>query len=239
MLRSFDLLTGVFTLVPLALLDERRGVTVPSMPRNWGVVSVGDLGGTVTVALTTVVIVTTGFAVEPNEVGQRLGEIGEARTVGHAEFGAAGMLTPFIRAVLCDWRVSTGVVAAMMSTSVSGEVIAMWMPVQPFFSMGFEHSIVNRFLFPSGQLLGGDSSLGDHLVRNEIPTVLGDLVGGLTFVGLTLDATHGRTRTSRRAQQVADAQLDEEQLAEADQATRAPVAAPTSEIPVPAAAGTR
>ncbi|MFD6453561.1 formate/nitrite transporter family protein, partial [Nocardia sp. NPDC060220] len=63
---------------------------------------------------------------------------------------------------------------------------------------GFEHSIVNMFLFPSGLLLGGDFSLGDYLVWNEIPTVLGNLVGGLTFVGLTLYATHARTAPSRR-----------------------------------------
>ena len=39
------------------------------------------------------------------------------------------MLTLFVRAVMCNWMVSTGVVAAMMSTSVSGKVIAMWMPI--------------------------------------------------------------------------------------------------------------
>ncbi len=85
--------------------------------------------------------------------------------------------------------VSTGVVAAMMSTSVSGKVIGMWMPVMLFFYMGFEHSIVNMFLFPSGSMLGGDL-LDQRLPGvNQIPTVLGNLVGGLTFVGLTLFAT--------------------------------------------------
>ena len=53
--------------------------------------------------------------------------------------GAAGMLTLFIRGVLCNWMVSTGVVAAMMSTTVSGKVIGMWMPIMLFFYMGFEH----------------------------------------------------------------------------------------------------
>jgi formate transporter len=86
----------------------------------------------------------------------------------------------------------------MMSTSVSGKVIGMWMPVLVFFYMGFEHSIVNMFLFPSGLMLGGDFSVGDYLVWNEIPTVVGNLVGGLTFVGLTLYATHARTGASRR-----------------------------------------
>lgn len=115
----------------------------------------------------------------------------------HSEHSAAGMLTLFIRGVLCNWMVSTGVVAAMMSTSVSGKVIAMWMPILVFFYMGFEHSIVNMFLFPSGLMLGGDFTTGDYLLWNEIPTIVGNIVGGLTFVGLTLYATHARTKASR------------------------------------------
>jgi hypothetical protein len=143
------------------------------------------------------VIFTYGFSVPPNEVGQQIGVIGEGRTLGYSEFGAAGMLTLFLRAVLCNWMVSTGVVAAMMSTSVSGKVIAMWMPILLFFYMGFEHSVVNMYLFPSGLLLGADFSVMDYLVWNEIPTVLGNIVGGVTFVGLTLYATHARTGATR------------------------------------------
>ncbi|TCK00159.1 formate/nitrite transporter family protein [Nocardia alba] len=203
-LLGFDLLTGVFTLVPLALIDKRRGVTLRSMLRNWGLVFVGNFAGAFTVAVMMAVILTMGFSVDPSAVGEKLGEIGEARTLGYAEYGGAGMLTLFIRAVLCNWMVSTGVVAAMMSTSVSGKVIAMWMPIMLFFYMGFEHSIVNMFLFPSGLLLGGDFSLGDYLIWNEIPTVLGNLVGGLTFVGLTLYATHARTAPSRRQPEPAE-----------------------------------
>lgn len=196
-LLGFDLLTGVFTLVPLALLDKRRGVNFRSLMRNWGLVFVGNFAGAIVVALMMAVVFTYGFSVDPNEVGQRLGEIGHSRTVGYAEHGASGMLTLFIRGVLCNWMVSTGVVAAMMSTSVSGKVIAMWMPIMLFFYMGFEHSIVNMFLFPSGLMLGGDFSIADYLFWNEIPTVVGNLVGGLAFVGLTLFATHARTGESR------------------------------------------
>ncbi|MGV0604518.1 formate/nitrite transporter family protein [Mycolicibacterium sp. XJ1904] len=196
-LLGFDLLTGVFTLVPLALLDKRRGVNVRTMLRNWGWVFVGNFAGALTVAFMMAIVFTYGFSVDPNEVGQRLGEIGHSRTIGYAEHGAAGMLTLFIRGVLCNWMVSTGVVAAMMSTSVSGKVIAMWMPIMLFFYMGFEHSVVNMFLFPSGLMLGGDFSISDYFVWNEIPTVVGNLVGGLTFVGLTLFATHARTGAPR------------------------------------------
>jgi len=107
------------------------------------------------------------------------------------------MLTLFVRAMLCNWMVSAGVVGAMISTTVSGKVIAMWMPIMLFFFMTFEHSIVNMFLFPSGLLLGAKFSIMDYLIWNEIPTVVGNLVGGLSFTGLTLYATHIKTAPKR------------------------------------------
>jgi formate transporter len=196
-LMGFDLLTGVFTLVPLAVLDRRRGVTARSMLRNWGWVFLGNFAGAMTTAVFMAIIFTYGFSTPPDEIGQTIGTIGESRTVGYAEYGAAGMLTLFIRGVLCNWMVSTGVVGAMMSNSVPGKVIAMWMPIMLFFYMGFEHSIVNMFLFPSGLMLGGEFTIGDYLLWNEIPTLVGNLVGGITFVGLMLYATHGRTAPER------------------------------------------
>lgn len=198
-LLGFDLLTGVFTLCPLALLDKRPGVTIGGVLRNWGLVFVGNFAGAMTVAVFMAIIFTTGFSHAPDAVGQKLGMIGEARTVGYEAAGWAGMLTLFIRAVMCNWMVSTGVVAAMMSTSVSGKVIAMWMPILVFFYLGFEHSIVNMFLFPSGLMLGGEFTVKDYLLWNEIPTVIGNLVGGLTFVGAMIYATHYKTSPQRKA----------------------------------------
>jgi len=196
-LMGFDLLTGVFTLSPLALIDRRPGVTLGGVLRNWGLVFTGNFAGALLVALMMAVIVTFGFTQAPDAVGEKIGHIGEGRTLGYAAHGAAGMLTLFIRGVLCNWMVSTGVVAAMMSTTVPGKVIGMWMPIMLFFYMGFEHSVVNMFLFPSGLMLGGNFSIMDYLIWNEIPTVAGNLVGGLTFVGLTLYATHSRTAPAR------------------------------------------
>ncbi|PVE20398.1 formate transporter [Microvirga sp. KLBC 81] len=198
-LLGFDLLTGVLMLTPLALIDKRAGVTIGGVLRNWGLVFVGNFAGALTVAVMMAIIFTFGFSQAPDVVGQKLGTIGEGRTVGYAAHGAAGMLTLFIRGVLCNWMVATGVVGAMVSTSVSGKVIAMWMPIMLFFYMGFEHSIVNMFLFPSGLMLGGKFSIMDYLIWNEIPTVIGNLVGGITFVGLTLYSTHVRTGAKRNA----------------------------------------
>src|SRR5689334_17452902 len=192
-LLGFDLLTGVFVLTPLAWLDKRPGVTLGGVLKNWALVFVGNFLGALTVAVMMSVIFTFGFSTEPNAVGKMIAGIGVARTLGYAQYGAAGMLTLFIRGMLCNWMVSTGVVGAMISTSVSGKVIAMWMPIMVFFFMTFEHSVVNMFLFPSALIMGGNFSIMDYIVWNEIPTVLGNLVGGIAFTGLTLYSTHLRT----------------------------------------------
>jgi formate/nitrite transporter FocA (FNT family) len=47
-------------------------------------------------------------------------------------------------------------------------------------------------------IMGGDFSVVDYLIWNEIPTALGNLVGGLAFTGLTLYTTHYRTKPKRK-----------------------------------------
>ncbi len=198
-LLGFDLLTGVFVLTPLAWLDNRPGVTIPGILRNWGLVFVGNFAGALTTAFFMAFVTTFGFTQPPDKVGTVIANIGEGRTLGYAAHGAMGMVTLFMRGMLCNWMVSTGVVGAMVSTSVPGKVIAMWMPILVFFYMVFEHSVVNMFLFPAGLMLHAPFSILDYLIWNEIPTVLGNLVGGLSFTGLTLYATHIKTAPKRAA----------------------------------------
>ncbi len=197
-LLGYDLLTGVVVLSPLALIDRRPGVTIGGVLRNWLVVFLGNFAGALTVAVMMAIVFTFGFATEPNAVGKFIAGIGEARTLGYEKYGASGMLTLFVRAMMCNWMVSTGVIGAMLSTSVPGKVIAMWMPITVFFFMTFEHSVVNMFLFPSALLMGGHFSILDYLIWNEIPTLVGNIVGGLAFTGLMLYATHARTGAPRK-----------------------------------------
>ena len=196
-LMGFDLLTGVFMLTPLALLDKRPGVTVQGILRNWGLVFVGNFAGALTVAVIMAFVFTYGFSTDPGPVGTKIAGIGEARTLGYEKYGLAGWFTIFLRGMLCNWMVSMGVVGAMISTHVSGKFLAMWMPIMLFFFMTFEHSVVNMFLFPSAMIMGGNFSIADYFIWNEIPTALGNLVGGLAFTGLTLYATHVRTAAKR------------------------------------------
>ena len=147
-LMKFDLLTGVFTLVPLAVLDKRTGCTVPQMLRNWGYVFIGNFAGALTTAFFASFILTYGYNTDGGALAAKVSSIGESRTLGYQAHGADGWFTIFIRGMLCNWMVSMGVVGAMISTSATSKIMAMWMPIMLFFFMGFEHSIVNMFLFP-------------------------------------------------------------------------------------------
>ncbi|EAR10590.1 Formate/nitrite transporter [Reinekea sp. MED297] len=197
-LMKFDLLTGVFTLVPLAVLDKRPGVTVNQMLRNWGLVFLGNFAGALTTAFMIAFILTYGFNTDGGALAAKVSTIGESRTLGYAEHGVAGWFTIFIRGMLCNWMVSMGVVGAMISTSATGKMAAMWMPVMLFFFMGFEHSIVNMFLFPFSMIMGGEFTFSQYIIWNELPTALGNLVGGIALVGLPLYLTHVRTSPARQ-----------------------------------------
>jgi formate transporter len=197
-LMKFDLLTGVFTLVPLAVLDKRSGCTVDQMLRNWGLVFVGNFAGALTTAFFASFILTYGYNTDGGALAAKVSAIGESRTLGYQAHGADGWFTIFIRGMLCNWMVSMGVVGAMISTSATSKIIAMWMPVMLFFFMGFEHSIVNMFLFPFSMIMGGEFTIVDYFVWNEIPTALGNLAGGFLLVGLPLYWTHVRTNPERK-----------------------------------------
>jgi len=205
-LLGYDLLTGVLVLSPLAWFARRPGVTFPGVLRNWGLVLVGNFAGALLVALLVSVFITYGFTTSIHDAanqfaayGQKLAAIGMDRTLGYEAHGAGGWLSVFTRGMLCNWMVSTGVVGAFVARDVIGKVVVMWLPVLLFFAMGFEHSVVNMFLFPVGLMLGADFTIADYFVWNEIPTVLGNLVGGLFFTGLAIYLTHYKTLPRRDA----------------------------------------
>src|SRR3954451_545013 len=92
-LLGFDLLTGVFMLSPLALIDRRPGVTAGGVLRNWGLVFVGNFAGALTVALMMAFVFTYGFTSGPGPVGEKIAGIGVARTLGYASHGMGGWMT--------------------------------------------------------------------------------------------------------------------------------------------------
>jgi formate/nitrite transporter FocA (FNT family) len=71
-----------------------------------------------------------------------------------------------------------------------GKIAAAWLPIVTFFAQGFEHTVVNMFIIPTGMLMGAKVSIFQWWVWNQIPVTLGNIVGGLLFTGLALYATY-------------------------------------------------
>jgi formate transporter len=117
-------------------------------------------------------------------------KVAETKTTGYAAFGIAGMVTVFVKAILCNWMVCLAVVLAMSTTSTLGKIASAYMPILVFFAQGFEHSVVNMFIIPTGMMLGAKVTLADWWLWNQIPVTLGNLVGGFVFTGLAIYTTY-------------------------------------------------
>jgi formate/nitrite transporter len=187
-LLGLELVTGSFALLPLVQLEG--GTTSGAILKNWSWVFLGNLLGSVAYGVLLAVALTSLGKVEPAGVAARIVAVAEAKTIGYAALGSAGMLTVFVKGILCNWLVCLGVVLAMTTSSTIGKIAAAWLPISVFFTQGFEHTVVNMFVIPTGMMMGAKVSVTDWWLWNQIPVTLGNIVGGFVFTGLALYATH-------------------------------------------------
>jgi formate/nitrite transporter len=187
-LLGLELVTGSFALVPLPALRGEAGAG--AVLANWSWVLVGNLLGSVACGGLIAIALTDMGAVAPAGVAARIVAAAEMKTTGYAAYGFAGLVTVFVKAMLCNWMVCLAVVLAMGTTSTIGKIATAWMPVFIFFAQGFEHSVVNMFLIPTGMMMGARVSVADWWLWNQIPVTLGNLVGGFLFTGLAIYWTY-------------------------------------------------
>jgi formate/nitrite transporter FocA (FNT family) len=121
-------------------------------------------------------------------LGELIKTAAQKKTLAYMAIGMRGWQTAFIKALLCNWMVTPGAVLAMVSRSTIGKVVTMWLPIMTFFAHGYEHSIVNMFLIPTGMLFGAPVSLSQWWIWNQIP--LGNQVSGALLTGLALYVTN-------------------------------------------------
>jgi formate transporter len=186
-LLGLELVTGSFGLLPLARLEGKA--TWSAVGVNWSWVFLGNLLGSVAYGILLAVSLTNMGKIEPAGIAARIVSIAEAKTIANEALGLAGMVSVFVKAILCNWLVCLGVVMAMTTSSTIGKIVATWMPIFMFFALGFEHAVVNMFIIPTGMLLGAKVSVYEWWVWNQIPVTLGNLVGGFVFTGLALYST--------------------------------------------------
>ena len=187
-LLGLELVTGSFALLPLARLEGRASIT--TVLTNWAWVFLGNLIGSVIYGALFATAATMMGTVQPAGVAARIIAVAQIKTLGYEHAGLAGMVTVFVKAILCNWMVCLGVVMAMTSASTVGKIVAAWLPILVFFAQGFEHSVVNMFVIPTGMMMGAKVTIADWWLWNQIPVTLGNIVGGFIFTGLALYLTH-------------------------------------------------
>jgi formate/nitrite transporter len=193
-LLGLELATGNFALLPMGWAAD--DVSFFGMLRNLGCVYLGNLAGSLFYGVLFYLAVTNCGTSGSGAVGDLIKAAAQKKTIAYMAIGLRGWETAFIKGVLCNWMVTLGAVLAMASRSTIGKVVAMWLPIMTFFAHGYEHSIVNMFLIPTGILAGAPISLKQWWVWNQIPVTLGNLVSGALLTGLALYVTNMPKRTS-------------------------------------------
>ena len=208
-LLGLELVTGNFALLPAGVMAGT--VRVTKLLRSWSWVCLGNLIGSVLYAALFYLVITNWRTGNGGAVADLLKQAAQKKTLAYAALGYSGWGTALVKAVLCNWMVTIGAVLALASRSTVGKIAAMWLPIMTFFALGFEHSVVNMFLIPSGMMLGASISVGQALFWNLLPVTLGNLFAGTFLTGMALYATYPTKIASAVSQAVVQAPAPSEQ----------------------------
>ncbi len=181
---GLELVTGSFAMLPAAFLAGR--VSFLRVLTNLFWVFFGNLIGSCLYAWMYAGVQTQFHHVPAVGAGALIIGAAQAKTLAYQKLGLAGVGVSVMKAMLCNWMVCMGVVMGLTSRSTVGKITACWLPIFIFFSLGYEHSVVNMFLIPAGIMMGAPISIGTWWLWNQIPVTLGNFAGGLLFVGLPM-----------------------------------------------------
>ena len=219
---GMELVTGNFALLPMATWAGKS--TWQATFRNWMWVWIGNFIGCALVALLLATSLTSAGTVEPLAaadggkgwavIAAKIMALNKANVVAkYQDLGSTGFFLAFLRGMIANWLVCLGVTMALVSKSVPGKILACWLPITAFQTMGMEHIVVNMFLHTAGPMLGSGVSFGQVIVWNFIPVTLGNIIGGMVFIGMLFYSTH-RTQMSNVLPTVHDEKLERELAAE-------------------------
>jgi formate/nitrite transporter len=193
-LLGLELVTGSFALIPLAVMEGRTNVA--KCVTNFSVVIASHIVGAALYGALYVTAITYAGTETSDPMVQAIVHLAEHKVLPYEAVGFGGIVVVIIKAMLCNWMVAIGTIISYSSSSTAGKILAMWLPVTTFFSLGLEHAVVNMFVIPAGMMLGADISFGQWWGWNQAPVLVGNLLGALLFTALPLYFSH-RTRINR------------------------------------------
>ncbi len=188
MVLGLELVTGNFAVLPLAPLEGRS--LWSSVVAAWYWVFLGNLLGAMGFGGLLAITLTNMGTGAPPGIAAHIVAAAENKTLANEALGNTGLIVAFVKGILCNWLVCLGVVMAMMCRSTVGKIVVAWLPIVTFVAQGFEHSVVNMFVIPTGIMLGAKVSLSEWWMWNQIPVTLGNIVGGFFCTGFALYVTY-------------------------------------------------
>jgi len=168
-----------------------KKVTTLGLLRNWGIVYLGNLVGSVGTAV--VMLLAKQYTFGSGIAGETALKIAVSKVnLGFVQAIALGML--------CNCLVCLAIWMTFGAHSTTDKILAIIFPIAGFVAAGFEHSVANMYFIPYGLLVQQfDSafvvSLGDKVnvaslswesffLNNLLPVTIGNIIGGSIMVGI-------------------------------------------------------
>jgi formate/nitrite transporter len=144
--------------------------------RNWTVVYIGNLLGSLFVAFFVFQSNLLGHPGQLNTLGQLAVKVATAKT-------ALTFWECFIRGFFCNMLVILAIIMSYIPKDIISKIFCIIIPIMAFVASGFEHCVANMYLIPLGFLANG-APLPHFLnvFQNIIPVTLGNILGGLFII---------------------------------------------------------
>jgi Formate/nitrite family of transporters len=188
-LTGAELFTGDAMLAPMAAFIHK--VSWMQVINLWVWVYVGNLIGSIVWAY----ICANGPFVSFDAAGTATATAFGTRAMAIATakvsyVGLMGMWSAFLKAIACNWLVNLAILLGICADDLIGKFFGIWFPIMAFVSSGFEHCVANMYFIPAGILTAGATNTATTVnwvnmwTANIIPVTIGNIVGGLFFVGI-------------------------------------------------------
>ncbi|MDD2473237.1 MULTISPECIES: formate/nitrite transporter family protein [unclassified Methanoculleus] len=190
-LTGAELFTGDAMLAPMAAFIHK--VSWAGVLNLWLWVYIGNLIGSLIFAYIMAYGPCVSFDAAGNATltafGLRAISIATAKT---SYVGGMALWSVFLKGIACNWLVNLAILLGICADDAIGKIAGIWFPIFAFVASGFEHSVANMYFIPTGLLCTGldPSKAVDTLTwttmwtSNIIPVTIGNIVGGLLFVGI-------------------------------------------------------
>jgi formate transporter len=185
-----ELFTGN-NMMTVALFN--KDITLAQMLRNWIIVYVGNLVGSIALAW----MIAVGSGLLGGEIG------GTAINIAYGKVTAGGdahTMMYFWRGIGCNWLVCLAVMMAVAAKDIAGKVLAIFFPIMAFVTSGFEHCVANMYFIPAGifakssaAAVAASGKSAEQLVglnwttlwtANLFTVTIGNIVGGAILCGV-------------------------------------------------------